>query len=98
MTELDKQLKELNRQYFIEEIQMILMLILKYNPLTLIIKFIGRFFYGLFTWQKRVPVYVLTGNSFMTDWLDMMIPDHYEWRKMKTPIQWIKEKFNKTNK
>ena len=56
------------------------------------------FFYGLFTWQKRVPVYVLTGNSFMTDWLDMLIPDHYEWRKMKTPIQWIKEKFNKTNK
>lgn len=56
MTELDKQLKELNRQYFIEEIQTILMLILKYNPLTLIIKFIGRFFYGLFTWQKRVPV------------------------------------------
>jgi hypothetical protein len=24
----------------------------------------------------------------------MLIPDHYEWRKMKTPIQWIKEKFN----
>jgi hypothetical protein len=69
MTELDKQLKELNRQYFIEEMQTILMLILKYNPLALIIKFLGRFFYGLFTWQKRAPVYVLTGNSFMTDWL-----------------------------
>ena len=38
MTELDRELKELNRQYFVEEIQTVLMLILKYNPLTLIIK------------------------------------------------------------
>lgn len=94
MTDLDKQLRELDRQYFIEFIQIVLMGILKYNPLTQIVKFLGRFFYGLFTWQKRVPVYVLTGNSFMIDLLDMSRPDHYEWRKMKTPIQWIKEKFN----
>jgi hypothetical protein len=54
------------------------------------------FLYGLFTWQKKVPVYRDIGNNQFSNVFAAMFPvDHYEWRKMKTPIQWIKEKFNK---
>lgn len=57
------------------------------------------FFYGLFTQQKKVPVYRDIGNNQFSNVFAAMFPvDHYEWVKMKTPIQWIKEKFNKTNK
>jgi hypothetical protein len=54
------------------------------------------FLYGLITWQKKVPVYRDIGNNQFSNVFAAMFPvDHYEWRKMKTPIQWIKEKFNK---
>lgn len=57
------------------------------------------FLYGLFTWQKKVPVGRDIGNNSISNMLAFLCPiDHYEWVKMKTPIQWIKEKFNKTNK
>ena len=56
------------------------------------------FFYGLFTWQKKVPVYRDIGDNQFSNVFAAMFPvHHYEWVKMKTPIQWIKEKFNKTN-
>ena len=61
----------------------------------LVKKPIKDFFYGLFTWQKKVPVYRDIGNNQFSNVFAAMFPvDHYEWKKMKTPIQWIKEKFN----
>lgn len=57
----------------------------------LIIRHICFFLYGLFTWQKRVPVYKWCGNSFLMDQLSFSSPDHYEWRKMKMPTEWLRE-------
>lgn len=53
-----------------------------------IIRHICFFLYGLFTWQKRVPIYVWRGNSFLMDWLSFNSPDHYEWKKMKSFKEW----------
>lgn len=43
------------------------------------------FFYGLFTWQKKVPIYRITGSNQFTELFDWMIPHHYEWRKREIP-------------
>jgi len=43
------------------------------------------FFYGLFTWQKKVPIYRITGSNQFSELFDWMFPHHYEWRKRETP-------------
>lgn len=43
------------------------------------------FFYGLFTWQKKVPIYRITGSNQFSELFDLMFPHHYEWRKRETP-------------
>lgn len=50
------------------------------------------FFYGLFTWQKKVPVYRDIGNNQFSNVLAAMFPvDHYEWVKRGTLKEEIKE-------
>lgn len=50
------------------------------------------FFYGLFTWQKKVPVYRDIGNNQFSNVLASMFPiHHYEWRKRGTLKEEIKE-------
>ena len=50
------------------------------------------FFYGLFTWQKKVPVYRDIGNNQFSNMLAAMFPvDHYEWVKRGTLKEEIKE-------
>ena len=50
------------------------------------------FFYGLFTWQKKVPVYRDIGNNQFSNLLASMLPvHHYEWRKRGTLKEEIKE-------
>ena len=54
------------------------------------------FFYGLFTWQKKVPVYRDIGNNQFSNVFAAMFPvDHYEWVKRGTLKEEIKEWFNK---
>lgn len=54
------------------------------------------FFYGLFTWQKKVPVYRDIGNNQFSNVLAAMFPvDHYEWVKRGTLKEEIKEWFIK---
>ena len=54
------------------------------------------FFYGLFTWQKKVPVYRDIGNNQFSNILAAMFPvDHYEWVKRGTLKEEIKEWFIK---
>ena len=43
------------------------------------------FFYGLFTWQKKVPIYRITGGNQFSELFNWMSPHHYEWRKRETP-------------
>ena len=51
------------------------------------------FFYGLFTWQKKVPVYRDIGNNQFSNVLAAMFPiDHYEWQPREIP-NWIKKLF-----
>lgn len=50
------------------------------------------FFYGLFTWQKKVPVYRDIGNNQFSNVFAAMFPvDHYEWVKRGTLKEEIKE-------
>ena len=50
------------------------------------------FFYGLFTWQKKVPVYRDIGNNQFSNIFAAMFPvDHYEWVKRGTLKEEIKE-------
>ena len=50
------------------------------------------FFYGLFTWQKKIPVYRDIGNNQFSNVLAAMFPvDHYEWVKRGTLKEEIKE-------
>lgn len=54
------------------------------------------FFYGLFTWQKKVPVYRDIGNNQFSNVLAAMFPvHHYEWVKRGTLKEEIKEWFIK---
>ena len=54
------------------------------------------FFYGLFTWQKKVPVYRDIGNNQFSNVLAAMFPvHHYEWVKRGALKEEIKEWFNK---
>ena len=53
------------------------------------------FFYGLFTWQEKVPIYNMRGNSFFIQWMSMWWPDHYEWKKRKPFFEYLKCKINK---
>ena len=54
------------------------------------------FLYGLFTWQKKVPVYRDIGNNQFSNILAAMFPvDHYEWVKRGTLKEEIKEWFIK---
>ena len=54
------------------------------------------FFYGLFTWQKKVPVYRDIGNNQFSNLFAAMFPvHHYEWVKRGTLKEEIKEWFNK---
>ena len=54
------------------------------------------FFYGLFTWQKKVPVYRDIGNNQFSNVLAAMFPvHHYEWAKRGTLKEEIKEWFIK---
>ena len=54
------------------------------------------FFYGLFTWQKKVPVYRDIGNNQFSNIFAAMFPvHHYEWVKRGTLKEEIKEWFNK---
>jgi hypothetical protein len=54
------------------------------------------FFYGLFTWQKKVPVYRDIGNNQFSNVFAAMFPvDHYEWVKRGKLKEEIKEWFNK---
>jgi len=46
---------------------------------------IKEFFYGLFTWQKKVPIYRLSGSNQFSELFSLMSPHHYEWRKRETP-------------
>ena len=56
------------------------------------------FFYGLFTWQKKVPVYRDIGNNQFSNVLAAMFPvDHYEWVKRGALKEEIKEWFIKKN-
>ena len=41
------------------------------------------FFYGLFTWQKKVPM--LSGNNQFSELFSWFFPQQYEWHKRKTP-------------
>ena len=51
------------------------------------------FFYGLFTWQKKVPVGRDIGNNSISNMLAFLCPvDHYEWRPREIP-KWIKKLF-----
>ena len=51
------------------------------------------FFYGLFTWQKKVPVYRDIGNNQFSNVFAAMFPvDHYEWQPREIP-SWIKRIF-----
>lgn len=43
------------------------------------------FFYGLFTWQKKVPIYKISGSNQFSELFDWIFPHHYEWRKRETP-------------
>lgn len=43
------------------------------------------FFYGLFTWQKKVPIYKISGSNQFSELFSWIFPDHYEWRKRETP-------------
>ena len=50
------------------------------------------FFYGLFTWQKKVPVYRDIGDNQFSNVLASMFPvHHYEWVKRGTLKKEIKE-------
>ena len=50
------------------------------------------FFYGLFTWQKKVPVYRDIGDNQFSNVFAAMFPvDHYEWVKRGTLKEEIKE-------
>jgi hypothetical protein len=50
------------------------------------------FLYGLFTWQKKVPVYRDIGNNQFSNVFAAMFPvDHYEWVKRGTLKEEIKE-------
>ena len=51
------------------------------------------FFYGLFTWQKKVPIYRINGSNQFSELFSWLSPHHYEWRKRETPkiITKIKE-------
>ena len=50
------------------------------------------FFYGLFTWQKKVPVYRDIGNNQFSNVFASMFPvHHYEWVKRGTLKKEIKE-------
>ena len=54
------------------------------------------FLYGLFTWQKKVPVYRDIGNNQFSNVLAAMFPvHHYEWVKRGTLKEEIKEWFIK---
>jgi len=54
------------------------------------------FLYGLFTWQKKVPVYRDIGNNQFSNVFAAMFPvDHYEWVKRKSLKEEIKEWFIK---
>ena len=49
------------------------------------------FLYGLFTWQKKVPVGRDIGNNFISNMLAFLCPvDHYEWVKRGTLKEEIK--------
>ena len=51
------------------------------------------FFYGLFTWQKKVPVGRDIGNNSISNMLAFLCPvDHYEWQPREIP-NWIKKLF-----
>ena len=51
------------------------------------------FFYGLFTWQKKVPVGRDIGNNSISNVLAFLGPvDHYEWQPREIP-NWIKKLF-----
>ena len=56
---------------------------------------IKEFFYGLFTWQKKVPIYRITGSNQFSELFSWIFPHHYEWRKRETPkiISKIKDTF-----
>jgi hypothetical protein len=43
------------------------------------------FFYGLFTWQKKVPIYRINGSNQFSELFSWCFPHHYEWRKRETP-------------
>ena len=43
------------------------------------------FFYGLFTWQKKVPIYRINGSNQFSELFSWLFPHHYEWRKRETP-------------
>lgn len=43
------------------------------------------FFYGLFTWQKKVPIYRINGSNQFSELFSWFSPHHYEWSKRKTP-------------
>ena len=43
------------------------------------------FFYGLFTCQKKVPIYRITGSNQFSELFSWIFPHHYEWRKRETP-------------
>ena len=50
------------------------------------------FFYGLFTWQKKVPVYRDIGDNQFSNVLASMFPvHHYEWVKRGTLKEEITE-------
>ena len=52
------------------------------------------FFYGLFTWQKKVPVYRDIGDNQFSNIFAAMFPvHHYEWVKRGTLKEEIKEWF-----
>lgn len=54
------------------------------------------FFYGLFTWQKKVPIYRDIGNNQFSNVLAAMFPvHHYEWVKRGALKEEIKEWFIK---
>lgn len=54
------------------------------------------FFYGLFTWQKKVPVYRDIGNNQFSNVFAAMFPvHHYEWIKRGTLKEEIKGWFIK---
>ena len=55
------------------------------------------FFYGLKTWQKKVPVYRDIGNNQFSNLFAFMFPiERYEWKKRETPkiITQIKKWYN----